>query len=84
MKLGLALASSSAATIIREPFLVAISKGVCPSCKGKNEYLFHVVVSGDKYPSVKLQPYRITFKTRFIFTFLVFCKKKVKVTGTSS
>ena len=47
MKLGLALASSSAATIIREPFLVAISKGVCPSCKGKNEYLFHVVVSGD-------------------------------------
>ena len=45
MKLGLALASSSAATIIREPFLVAISKGVCPSCKGKNEYFFHVVVS---------------------------------------
>ena len=45
IKLGLASASSSAATIILEPFLVAISKGVCPSCKGRNEYLFHAVVS---------------------------------------
>ena len=59
IKLGLALASSSAATIILEPFLVAISKGVCPSCKGKNEYLFHVVLSVIPISRTATMPYYV-------------------------